>query len=68
MSALGEQHNRQCSEYYTQVKERRHIVDVKQVEYDHVVKIDGTASGDLPKAGAAGDNRQAAAVPVLVFF
>ena len=51
--AFGKQHYRQRPKNYTQVEERRHIVDIKKVENDHVVKIDGRASSDLPEAGAA---------------
>jgi hypothetical protein len=68
VSTLCQQHNGQRPEYYTQVKQRRHIVDIKKVEDDHIVKVDGAPSCHLPKAGASRDDRKAATMPVLVLL
>src|SRR5437763_705931 len=68
MPALREKHDGQRSEYYTQVKERRHISDIIKIQDDHIIKIYRAPSCNLPQTCATRNYRQTSAVPILILF
>ena len=46
MPALCQQHYGQRPEYYPEIEQRRHVVDVEEIKYDHVVKVDRASARD----------------------
>src|SRR6185369_1765200 len=66
MATLCKQHYWQGPENDAQIEQRRHVVDVEEIKYDHVVKVDRASARDLPKTGTARNYRQAPAMPLLI--